>query len=574
MPRRTRACATCRQKRIKCDATMPHCLMCQKFNRKCPGPTDAPLLFVDTSSYPSGKKPRAKKSSVQATSLEVAQRFDDGRGIAVGVGNLPEEMADVLSVHISPRHMWGERFFQNLVAFFCAEGRHSPGAPRRTPNWLYAVPRMAATPPQSFTRSPSVARRNEALDLALRATTAAFSSLEMRNDALLHHAYGLYGSSLRFQGRVLQEGGNKVGDLYMVMTSLILSLFESVVATTGEGFASHNIACAKMIDDALVQTTKNQERTRGNGANGPGPIVVNVFFHIRVQLCFVYLTTSDPRIRNDTAMKSVLLEACGWDKERLPLNMQIITPFARLLELQAQAGEALALPPTDLARKRAEYMKAKKEVDHMWHEYEQQSKGQQLCWTSPGTGHTDFRDPFTSLIYAYFSACYILIDLLAPTYAVFVIEPTVILPFMPSVPRSNSISPASSSSSHTIQSWTPTHPSTSDMFSSSATKNVFHDPSFPPPATTNHFALILSVSWYLRLRDTGFAYLRLHAPLFLVAMYAPSLKQRSVARMVFEDWKVGALRGIGWLAISKLDKSGRNIGRIELEEQPASHRHS
>ena len=65
------------------------------------------------------------------------------------------------------------------------------------------------------------------------------------------------------------------------------------------------------------------------------------------------------------------------------------------------------------------------------------------------------------------------------------------------------------------------------------------------------------MSWYLRLRDTGFAYLRLHAPLFLVAMYAPALEQRSLARMVFDDWKAGSLRGIGWLAISKLDSSGK-----------------
>jgi hypothetical protein len=27
--------------------------------------------------------------------------------------------------------------------------------------------------------------------------------------------------------------------------------------------------------------------------------------------------------------------------------------------------------------------------------------------------------------------------------------------------------------------------------------------------------------------------------------------------MVFDDWKAGSLRGIGWLAISKLDSSGK-----------------
>lgn len=539
---------------------MPHCLMCIRFNRQCPGPTDAPLLFVDTSSYPSGKKPRAKKPSPQATSLEVARRFEDGRGIAVGIGQLPEEMAYVLQVDVSPRYVLGEAYFQNLVAFMCAEGRHVPGAVRRTPNWLHAVPRMAATMPPSASRGASASHGREALSLALRATTAAFSSLELRNDALLHHAYGLYGGSLRYQGRVLQEMGDKAGDLYMVMTSLLLTMFESVVATTGEGFALHNVACAKMIDNAMKQASTAQARKTGNGpgANGPSPMLINLFFHVRIQLCFVYLTTSNPRIRGDAAMKRVLMEACGWPREKLPLIMQILTPFARLLELQSLAEGGFVMPPAELKRQREEYIKTKEDVDLLWDEYAKQSKGQRLCWTSVGTGHTDFRDPFTSLTYAYFSACYILLDMLAPTYA----RQTSTLAFMASH-RQKSASPSSSSASNMSPTWPSTDSTTPN---SSPPRNDF-DPSFPSPSTTDHYALILSVSWYLRLRDTGFAYLRLHSPLFIVAMYAPSLEQKMVARMVFEDWKVGSLRGIGYLAIAQLDRSRPRIREL----QPQAH---
>lgn len=530
--------------------------MCKKFNRICPGPTDAPLLFIDTSSYPSGKKPRAKKGSSNPTSLEVARRFEDGRGIAVGVGNLPEEIAYTVSVDVSPRHVWSEAFFQNLVVFFCAEGRHLPGAVRRTPNWLHAVPRMAATTPQSALRNASATRANEALGLALRATTAAFSSLEMKNEALLHHAYGLYGGSLRSQGRVLQERGDRVGDLYMVMTSLILSMFESVVATTGEGFASHNIACAKMIDNAMEQAMKAQ---KGPGGKGPGPMLVNIFFHIRIQLCFVYLTTSNPQIRTDPAIKRVLLEACGWTKERLPLNMQIITPFAWLMELQSQSDQIWTMHPIELESKRLQYIKAKDDVNQMWEEYKQQSRGQTLSWISPGTGHTDFRDPFTAITYAYFSACYILIDLLAPTYSNLAFSTTTTLPYMPSTAstRSASSSPPSSTSNMPPP-WPSDGPSTTPA-TSPPSSSPSHHSSFPPPASTDHFALILSVSWYIRLRDTGFAYLRLHAPLFIVALYAPGLEQRRVARMVFEDWQYGSLRGIGHLAVSKLDRVQRGV---------------
>ncbi|KAL5425811.1 hypothetical protein PMIN07_011770 [Paraphaeosphaeria minitans] len=532
---------------------MPTCLMCMRFKRQCPGPTDAPLLFVDTSSYPSGKKPRAKRPSPQANSLEAVRRIENGRGKAVGMGSLPDEMAFVLQVDVSPRYVLGEAFFQNLTAFMCAEGRHMPGAVRRTPSWLHALPRMAAAPPPSASQGSSTTQRNEALSLALRATTAAFSSLELRNDALLHHAYGLYGGSLRCQGKVLQEKGDKAKDLYMVMTSLLLTLFESIVASSGEGFALHNLACAKMIDNALEQASKAQGDKKGKGPGGgePGPMLINVFFHVRIQLCFVYLTTSSPRIRDDPVMKRVLLEACGWMPEKLPLNMQVLTPLARLMELQSKSGEMVI--SVDIARKRKEYIKAREEVHQMWTEYAQKSKGQRLCWTSPRTGYTDFRDPFTALTYAYFSACYILLDVLAPTYDAFSTYSTASLPFMPSQ-RSKSPSPTSSSSSNTSRTW-----QSPDTPPSSSPPSMQFDPSFPSPSMTDHHALILSVSWYLRLRDTGFAYLRLHNPLFLVAMHAPTLEQRSLARMVFENWKVGALRGIGWLAIAKLDKEQRAL---------------
>jgi hypothetical protein len=39
----------------------------------------------------------------------------------------------------------------------------------------------------------------------------------------------------------------------------------------------------------------------------------------------------------------------------------------------------------------------------------------------------------------------------------------------------------------------------------------------------------------LKIRDVGFAYLRIHSPLVLVAKYAPRGKQRREARAVLEE---------------------------------------
>jgi len=534
---------------------MPHCLMCIRFNRKCPGPTDAPLLFVDTSSYPSGKKPRAKKLTREASSLDVARRFEDGRGIAVGVGELPEEMCYVLSVDVSPRYVVSEAFFANLVGYFCAEGRHVPGAVRRTPSWLHAIPRMATISPSSESSGNTSANGNEALALALRATTEAFSSLETRNQALMAHACGLYGASLRFQGKVLRLKADKSGDMYMVVTSLMLSLFEAVAATSSEGYALHIIGAAKMIDNAL-----NRPAPAGKGG-GHSPMLVNIFFHIRIQLAFVFLTTLDPRSRDDPVMTRVLRDACGWTREQLPLNMQIITPLARLLELLFSSEGGMATPHSEVIRRKISYTRAREEVNKIWADYEQQSVGQRLCWRSPGTGHTDFRDPFTSLTYAYFSACHILLNILAPTLVDSPPQRTTGMPYRQPPGRSASTSSTSSTSTRAQPENESTTPTTSPP---SASKMFFPktNPSFPHPPTIDHYALILSVAWYLRLRDTGFAYLRLHTPLFLVAMYAPSIEQRSIARMVFEDWKSGSLRGIGGLAMIRLHKTSEGMMRV------------
>jgi hypothetical protein len=54
----------------------------------------------------------------------------------------------------------------------------------------------------------------------------------------------------------------------------------------------------------------------------------------------------------------------------------------------------------------------------------------------------------------------------------------------------------------------------------------------------------------------GFSYLRLHVPLFLVALYAPLPEQRYVAKGMFDEWERGKLRGIAVLAHERLAAEG------------------
>lgn len=592
MPRRTKACAICRQKRIKCDATLPHCLMCKRFGRQCPGPTDAPLLFIDTSSYPSGKKPRKKVTAAEDVS-KVWENISDSSSSSDGKISPLEETSHVQTVNVSPRYVLSEAFFANLVGFFCAEGRHMPGKPRNTPSWLYALPRMAVqSTTQTWTPSaggpPMGNKGGEALSLALRATTAAFSGVETRNMTLLEYAGGLYGAALRMQGRVLAGDSQNI-DMSMVASSVMLSMFETIVATTGTAFAAHVVGTAKLFDVAILRLAKSKpEEVKSGlgqfgapsarnvgllggppapslpippggtppgvlgGAPPPAPSLVDeIFVHLRAQLAYVYLTTNEASIRADETVKRVLIDACGRPTDRLPLHMQILKPFARLTELywsRQTPHSVTSSPLTDASddtgksgstmsveEKHIAYNRAKEEVEGCWRGYQAFSKGQRLCWRDEATGHTNFRDPFTAINYAYYSACKILLQLVDSA------SPPMDMAIRTSPSSAATRSTASSSSSSPRQA-----PSTS-----------FSSPRSPAQDEMDHHALILSVAWYLRLREVGFSYLRLCTPLVLVAMHAPRGEQRRAARMVFEEWKRGSLKGIGSAGLDRIYEAER-----------------
>ncbi|KAF1961016.1 hypothetical protein CC80DRAFT_532545 [Byssothecium circinans] len=608
MPRRIKACAICRQKRIKCDATMPHCTMCQKFGRQCPGPTEAPLLFIDNSSFPSGRKPKKprnkpisaenKKSSAYLPSPEASSPESRKSGIDTtdeesGGEELPYEVAFDMVVTVSPRYVLHEAFYANFLSFFCAEGRHIPGSVRRTPTWLHALAPLSSKSSRLNALPKQTDESKNALSLALRATTAAFSGVETRNPSLVEHAAGLYGAALREHGKALsaqwREKGSG-GELEMLGTSIMLSMFEAVVATTGTAYAEHIIGAAKMIETILKKVPKpttmlndgppppgarggrggrggglpgrggSSLRGRGGGPPPPGntggaglqPLHTGIFFHLRFQLAFVHLTTTQDKLRRDPVMRTVLEDCCGWDFDKLPLMQQVLRPLTRLTRLLCESDAN----PSYAARPRMEktYRDAKEEVDALWEKYQREGKMQKLCWTG-ASGQMDFRDPFTALQYAYFSACRILLDIVAPRCGQKT-GPTLI-PIRqgsPSSPPSLSMSSTQSAPSISTSSLQPQHPLTTT--SSTSSSNQPHPTSSPPssssPAITDHYALILSVAWYLRLRDVGFSYLRLHSPLFLVAMYAPKMGQRRIARMIFEEWRDGALRGIGVLGLDRI----------------------
>ncbi|CAI6309876.1 unnamed protein product [Periconia digitata] len=236
---------------------------------------------------------------------------------------------------------------------------------------------------------------------------------------------------------------------------------------------------------------------------------------------------------------TVLEDVCGWELENIPLMQRLLRPVTRLATL---------VDSTNLSawQRRWAFKSVQDEVNQLWEEYGHSGKTQKLMWMNAQTGQTEFRDPFTALTYAYFAACWALLDIASPSESN---TETISLPLRscsPSTPPQAGSEPQRRPNSQSPPVKTPP----SVRFISPSSSSPTWSSSSP---VAEHHALILSVAWYLRLRDVGFSYLRLHSPLFVTAMYSASIEQRRVARMIFEEWESGSLKGIGALALERLD---------------------
>lgn len=449
MPARTNACAICRKKRIKCDATLPHCLMCIKFGRKCPGPSNGPIIVDMTSSTITGQKKRKQKAGKDV--------------VQVTWKALPEELASTLStmtIQISQRHALNESFYGNFLAYFTTTGEAGDIQNRLT--WLHRLPEFATD------------GSNCALELAVRAAASAFSFAKTRHPPLMQDALRLYGRSLNQHVHIIKA--KKKITIHTVSTSVLLSIFEAMNATTASAYRQHISGAAE-----LVKMAGPEECWMG--------VLCQLFFHIRVQMTFVYLTTRY-NDRNNVCGEEVLRETLTY--YRMPVFQRLINHITKLtaLYLQLQDAEDSAKPDLiDLG----EYMRIKGGVEALWLEYERsaEEQGQCLFWTTP-SGAVGYRDAYTALCIAYFASARVLFSILAPRLAASFID------------------------------------------------------------FTDHYQQMLDIAEYLGGFKIGCAFMRMSTPLYLVAMHAKSKEQRETAIRIFEEWRVTGLGGLSALALESI----------------------
>jgi hypothetical protein len=265
-----------------------------------------------------------------------------------------------------------EAFFAKFMVYFASDEDQDL---KKRMTWLHVLPSWSAD------------GSNPALTLAVRATSLAYTGAAHHDLSVLQEACTMYGKALHSHQIVLASSPDKI-TARMVSTSVMLSLFEAMLSTNGEAYREHIYGAAKMFDIFDIREAKG--------------VMWQLFFHIRTQMSFVYLTTSNSQKMN---VKKILTETLKDTK--LPVIQKLLTHVAQL-------AEVYLAEPFATAANWATYSQAKSEITESYQAYQErgQQKDSPPVWKDE-YGRTTYRDSYTTMAMSFFHAGHILISVLA-----------------------------------------------------------------------------------------------------------------------------------------------------------------
>lgn len=430
--------------------------MCIRFKRPCPGLDDGPLIVDMTKQARYGMKKRSKKQHSKTSVLE----DQAWAPLQISINR------------ISHAAVATDAFFGRFLTYFTSEGDGKDIQNRLS--WLHRLPQL------------SVDGTNDALTLAVQATASAYCAVEAHHPCLIRHAWDLYGRAIQSHSRFLsrsRKGSTKI-TVHMISTSVLFSFFEAMQATSIDAYRSHIYGAAKMFE-----ITNPKQCTEG--------VLCQIFFHLRTQMAFVQLTGRGKKTPVD--VRRILYGALVYDE--LPMFQRLTTHFTKLADEYSEMEnlgrhEQREMDEQDVLESRAA-------IDALWHEYNASAafNDEVISWHDPVSNTIQYRDAFTALVIAYFSAVRILLALKAP--------------FLQS-------------------------------------GNV-----------PDYFQSILDAARFMETRHIGCAYMRIAAPLLLVALHAPNAEQERRAIEYFDDWKLGSMRGISALALERIGRRWQAVGNLD-----------
>ncbi|KAH7410078.1 hypothetical protein DE146DRAFT_603916 [Phaeosphaeria sp. MPI-PUGE-AT-0046c] len=364
---------------------------------------------------------------------------------------------------ISQQAVVTQAFYNRFLLYFTSEGDGKDI--QNKASWLHRLPQL------------SVDGTNDALTLAVQATASSYCASETHDPALHRHARNLYGQALRQHGRLLARVKAAVCavTIHMISTSVLFSIFEAMQATTAQAYCLHIIGAAKMFE-----VTDPRQCAEG--------VLCQLFFHLRTQMAFLTLSEQ----RTNINVKKILHDSL--DYEDLPIFQRLTTQFTLLADAYnsaAQMTDGYGNIATESFMTVEEHIAFKTEIDALWKECNEKGEA---TWYDEAAHRRDFRDIFTALLVAYFSAAHILLALTTPRFA---------------------------------------RPSSDHL---------------------DHYKRILEAAEHMQTRQIGCAYMRIAAPLLLVALHATHVEQRNAAVANFEAWKKSTMRGMSELALHTINR--------------------
>ncbi|KAJ4992888.1 hypothetical protein SVAN01_01592 [Stagonosporopsis vannaccii] len=254
-----------------------------------------------------------------------------------------------------------DAFYANFLDHFTMEGEGKDIQNRLT--WLQRLPVL------------TIDRSNHALILALEATATGYGAIMSSQSGLNKHARELYGTALHAHHDMLQMSGSKYDiTIHAVSTSVLLSFFEAMQATTADAYRAHIYGAARLLE------------VTGPGECGHG-VLCQLFYHVRTQMLFVQLASDHRPV--PISAKSILYDTLSYKQP--PLIQKLMCCIAGLLDLHA------AMPSTD--EQESAHALFELQIDQLWSEFSRQGMD------SPGKDKAEhFSDAFSALTLAYFSS--------------------------------------------------------------------------------------------------------------------------------------------------------------------------
>ncbi|KAI5456075.1 hypothetical protein BGZ63DRAFT_418102 [Mariannaea sp. PMI_226] len=317
MPRWSRGCQACRQRRIGCDAALPSCRQCLVTNRWCSGPIQGPIILDQTKAVTARHRRKSRPSR-------------------------PSRRSETLAMNGQP----SSKLFMG----------HS-----RRP-WLHALADV------------SWGAAGPTLDLALQAAATAFCGVNSKNYTVLTEACQLYGQALSCYMNTTSQSSEEP-TISKICISVLLSLYEAIWPTNSVAYSVHLTACWKMLRSMKY---------------GPEDIVIlrQVAAHVQYQsvyewnwadLAWLHVGDSQP------VVDRLIAELFG---------------LQRMLSRNDNRDD----------KANAIYHVTRSRINNLWVEYQAEEDKRDRPTDVSSFDLHQYRDAFSALTVAYFSAAWVLLS--------------------------------------------------------------------------------------------------------------------------------------------------------------------